>query len=434
MCAGAHRNTLLSSHHFVLENKRDHLMHGIVKAACRNFVLSAVLTGATFFADRAFAQTYKVLYTFGNSAGDGFAAYGALARDTAGNLYGTTPYGGAGGFGTVYRLSRDGTETILYTFRGGDDGANPVGGLKLDQSGNIFGAASNAGNASCNKVGCGVVFEIGPDGTETILHAFVGGTDGAEPDGPITLDNSGNIFGTTLNGGSTLCKGIGCGTVFKISPDGTETVLYAFRGGNSDGEGPVSNLVLDRMGNFYGTTAFGGGLCHKSGCGTVFKLAATGEESILQFFNGENGSYPGSLVAGGNGNLYGSAGGGLKGKKCHGGCGVVFEVAKSGGVSIVHAFSGSEGAYPAGLFVGRSGYIFGTAVEGGSKDEGTIFKLAPDGTETTLYSFAGGALGGFPAGVVADKKENLYGTTMEGGDLQCNSDIGCGLIFELKNK
>jgi len=175
-------------------------------------------------------------------------------------------------------------ETVLYSFRGGpSDGANPLGGLIADSSGNLYGTTTGGGAPGCSffniAFGCGVVFKLSPSGTETVLHTFTGsdgGSDGAIPTAGLIADSSGNLYGTAPLGGGARCYGgFGCGVVFKVSPGGTETVLYSFKGG-SDGGGPRADLIADSSGNLYGTTPAYGALgsgCdpYADGCGTVYK-------------------------------------------------------------------------------------------------------------------------------------------------------------------
>jgi uncharacterized repeat protein (TIGR03803 family) len=191
----------------------------------------------------------------------------------AGNLYGTTISGGASGTGVVFKLSPAGTETVLYDFTGGADGAFPQGGLIRDAAGNLYGTTRSGGDTSaCASQGCGVVFELircrsAPSGYDfRVLYTFTGGADGGNSQAGLVLDAGGNLYGTTAGGGSSACSG-GCGVVFKLSPIGTETVLHSFTGG-ADGGIPAAGLTQDSAGNLYGTTFLGGA----SGNGVVFKL------------------------------------------------------------------------------------------------------------------------------------------------------------------
>jgi len=172
----------------------------------------------------------------------------------------------------------------------GPDGASPGGGLIADSAGNLYGVTESGGT------GCGTVFKLAQDGTETVLYAFKGGSDGCGPTGALVEDASSNVYGTTSSGGGTCSCPVGhpcstiCGTIFRLAADGTETVLYAFKG-ESDGWDPAGGLLLDKHGNLYGTTEAGGSYvaqsCQMYGCGTVFKLASDGKKTILHSFTGD---------------------------------------------------------------------------------------------------------------------------------------------------
>jgi len=220
----------------------------------------------------------KVLYNFTGlySGPDGAAPLGVLVRDGAGNLYGTTSAGGGSkscngsGCGTVFRLDPTGKETILYSFTGGADGANPDAGLVLDQRGNLYGTTPKGGDLSCKTVlgGCGVVFKLDKFGKEIVLHTFTGGRDGAYPFfSGLIRGPGGNLFGTASEGGNLKCNPpSGCGTAFEVDPAGRLTVLHSF--GGAGAASPYAGLTMDRNGNLYGTTYSGG----PSGAGSVFKI------------------------------------------------------------------------------------------------------------------------------------------------------------------
>ena len=186
-----------------------------------------------------------------------------MVADADGNFYGTTYSGGIAGCaqdfgcGTVFKIAPDGSEAIVYKFQGGSDGAAPFSSLILDKMGNLYGTTSAGGGSGCNGGGCGTVFKIAPDGTETILHAFQGGSDGAVPYAAVIADQSGNLFGTTSLGGDPkhFCTGqiSGCGTVFELAPDRTETLLKVFDVRHE--HIPRAGLVADNKGNLYGSTS-----------------------------------------------------------------------------------------------------------------------------------------------------------------------------------
>ncbi len=296
-------------------------------------------------------ETILHAFTGGN---DGEVPVGGLVADGSGSLFGTTLGGGTSFAGTVFRLTPDGTETILYTFQGRSDGSEPASTLLIDGNGDLFGTTEVGGSfngSDCEGEGCGTVFELEPGGKKIPLYAFQGDGDGQFPTGALVADKNGNLYGTTSEGGVDNCPNgsSGCGTVFEIAPDGTETKLYAFQGGTNDGLGPQGGLIADAVGNFYGTTQIGG-VCTFSvtGCGTVFKLAPDGKETLLyKFQGGSDGFEPlGGLIMDRKGNLYGttSAGGG---PKCGGtGCGTVFEVTAKGRERVLYAFQNSRGRHP----------------------------------------------------------------------------------------
>ncbi len=230
-------------------SKRNRASWGVFAA------LWAVLAAAAGGGASA-APVETVLYSFtGSPEGpDGALPDSGLIADSSGNLYGTTVEGGASGQGTVFKLSPGGIETVLHSFTGfPSDGAYPEAGLIADSSGNLYGTTVDGGASGCfgvGGVGCGVVFKLSPGGTLTVLHSFTGGSDGATPVAGLIVDSSGNLYGTTPQGGVGSCTR-GCGVVFKLSPNGTETVLYSFTGG-SDGSGPAGGLITDSSGNLYG--------------------------------------------------------------------------------------------------------------------------------------------------------------------------------------
>jgi uncharacterized repeat protein (TIGR03803 family) len=204
-----------------------------------------------------------LLHSFSGTP-DGEDPEAGLIRDSAGNLYGTTIYGGAaGGFGTVFKLSPSGKLTLLHSFADNPDGANPYAGLAVDSSGNGYGTTKYGGAAG----GFGTVFKIDHTGKFSLLHSFSGNPDGVNPLGPVVVDHQGNVYGTTYFGGE-----LGFGSIFKIDTTGTLTILHSFND-SPDGANPIGGLILDSSGNLYGTTSQGGDLgCGFSGCGTVFEL------------------------------------------------------------------------------------------------------------------------------------------------------------------
>jgi len=373
-----------------------------------------------------------VLYNF-TGGSDGGSPNSRLTSDTAGNFYGTTSSGGLG-YGTVFELSpnsnRGWNETVLYSFTGGEDGANPLSYLIFDSVGNLYGTASGGG-----ANGYGVVFELSPvetSWTETVLHSFAGGADGAEPESGLIMDPAGNLYGTTVWSGS----GAG-GTVFELSPSAsgwTEQVIYAVGSSSGltmdasgnifgltgeivfelspNGNGgwnptaiysfacnrrcprgtyPYGTLVLDQARNLYGTTIYGGA----KNFGTVYRLSpgnGAWTEKVLHSFASlegqpRDGRYPqGGIVLDGYGSIYGATriGGNY-------GDGTVFEIDLFGDSSrerVLWSFSGTDGLFPAGsLILGGGGDLYGTAA-GGLSASGVVFKVTPrtPQTLTTLTS------------------------------------------------
>jgi uncharacterized repeat protein (TIGR03803 family) len=393
------------------------------------------------------APAYIVLYSFAGYPTDGSFPTAGLLRDASGNLYGTTARGGPSGVclnpngcGRVFKLSPTGTETVLHSFTGGADGSQPLAGLVPDAAGNLYGTASQGGTS-----GAGVVFKVTPTGTATVLYSFTGGADGGGPLAGLVRDVAGNLYGTTQYGGSSTACQDGCGTVFELSSTGTETVLHSFVGNPTDGWQPLAGLVRDAAGNLYGTTSQGGtGTCQGGACffpGVVFKLSPSGTETVLyNFKGGADGNFPSAgLIQDPAGNLYGTTTfGGATSASCPNGCGVVFKLSPCGsGFKVLYSFTGgAEGSEPqAGLVRDGAGNLYGTTVSGGASGVGVVFKLTPTGTYKVLHSFTGGADGAYPyGGLVQDGAGNLYGTTKSGGLGDCEISgrcFGCGVVFKL---
>jgi len=284
-----------------------------------------------------------VLYSFSGGT-DGAEPYAGVVMDAAGNLYGSTDFGGnlncneweGFGCGTVFKLNKADDETVLYSFGGAPDGAKPYAGVVMGAAGNLYSTTFNGGNVTCaNTSGCGTVFMLDITGKEKVLYNFSGAPDGANPEAGVVMDAAGNLYGTTFFGGAS-----GDGTVFKLDTAGKETVLYSFSG-TPDGANPVGGLVMDVAGNLYSTTFNGGNVTctNASGCGTVFKLDTTGNETLLYMFSGgADGAYPtGGLVMDAAGNLYGTTfeGGDLSCMFANMGlgCGTVFKLTLPSSIS-----------------------------------------------------------------------------------------------------
>ena len=405
-------------------------------------VVAVLLT----FAPIATAQSkYRVLYSFTGGT-DGGGVWDSVAFDTKGNLYGTTSGGGDFGFGTVFELTPTShgpwTESVLHSFMANDpDGAEPVGNVILDATGNLYGTAPNGGAygrgsafeltpgtsgwslsvlySFCALTNCsdgaapqdglvmdavgnlygtaGVVFELTPGvsaWSESILYTFCSKPsciDGTGPYAGVILDTAGDLYGTTVYGGKPTCLGgNGCGVVYELKPGsgGTwkEAVLHAFDGAPNDSDGS-SLLAFDNSGNLYGTGGGGNHICFgTSPCGTVYKMTRGSngrwQESVIHdFTGGASGNGPGGnegLVIDQAGNLYGTT---LYGGSPTCGCGVVYKLAPGSGgswtYSVLHTFVGSDGAQPTASLILHNGKLYGTTVLGGSGGSGVVFQLTP---------------------------------------------------------
>ena len=368
------------------------------------------LYGPTFEGDAGTGTIYKIahhsggwllspLYLFPGGS-DGAVPYARVTFGPSGALYGTTGFGGEGpcqtyyhtGCGTVFSLQplphppatplTPWNERVLYRFSGSSDGATPYSGdIIFDSTGNIYGTAYSGGSLNCGG-GCGVVYKLTPSGgswTETVLYTFTG-ADGTHPWAGVTMDRSGNLFGTTVSGGA-----YNAGTVFELSPSGSgyvQRVLYSFTGG-SDGGNPYAGLIFDSAGNLYGASASNGA---GSG-GTVFELTPSGggwNFTTLYGFNGASGQFAPGPVA--------------------------------------------------NLIFDSAGSLYGTTHSDGAYHYGTVFKLTHGSggwSYTSFHDFTGGADGGYPrSNIVFDSHGNMYGTAAYGGTGNCGQP-SCGVIFEV---
>jgi len=356
------------------------------------------------FTTQSPAQTFKVLYSFGAPPDAEFPTAGVV-RDNAGNLYGTTIFGGAFGQGSVYRVNASGKETVLYNFTGGTDGGLPFAGLIRDSQGNLYGTTTQGGDLACvAPIGCGTVFKTDSSGNETVLHSFAVGADGEYPYASLYRDGTGNLYGTTVNGGSSA----NYGTVYKVTSSGEETVLYRFTG-KGDGAFPFGALVADSKGRLFGTTTQFG----SSGGGSVFRLNGSGQLVTLGNLQPTTGESPtAGVIRDSAGNLYGTAT--FAGQYS---AGSVFKISPSGKETILYSFTnGSDGGTPyAGVVRDAAGNLYGTAFTGGI-GFGTVFKIDLANHFTVLYTFSGGVDGGNPwGGLTMDAAGNLYGTNSIGG-------------------
>jgi len=360
-------------------------------------LLASPLILLTLLTPCASAQTFSSFYQF-RGAPDGANPNDALIIDGAGNLYGTTtsggdyscdPTNGSGGCGTIFRIDQNGNGTILHAFTDNPDGKEPYSGLLPGRNGTAYGTTYFGGSRYD-----GTVFKVDQTGHATILHNFRSSPDGQNPYlATVVADAAGNLYGTTTNGG-TIPFFCGCGVVFKIAPSGQETILHQFLGGPSDGSFPDAGLVLDSAGNLYGTTFFGGAACpnvgSSGGCGTIFKISPTGQMTILYNFTG-----------------------------------------------------GADGANPAGkLLLDSAGNLYGTAAYGAALCDplkfgcGTIFRFGTSGKLTVLHRFHGAPDGANPfGGLITDPAGNAYGVTNFGGIKSCgDNDLdpgGCGTVYKL---
>lgn len=284
-------------------------------------------------------------------------------------------------------------QITLHDFSSVPDAQEPRAGLIRDPEGNLYGTTQVGGDNDL-----GAVFKVDTGGNETVLYSFSQGTDGGQPFARLVQDKQGNLYGTTVVGGIQSDCGAGCGVVFKVDPSGNETVQYSFTG-QADGASPHAGLVRDAAGNMYGTTVDGGNTANCPnggeggwpGCGVVFKLDTSGHETVLHTFTGTDGANPyAELIRDKDGNLYGAT-----------------------------------------FFGGDLSQCQGNYLDGGC---GVIFKLDAQGKETVLYTFTGGSDGAFPQGpLVRDTYGNLYGTTAYGGNTgNCGGAVaGCGVVFKL---
>lgn len=417
-------------------------------AVLRTSIMTMTAVLVILLSTPALAQNYTVLHTFtGGADGGGVSTLmgPALIGDGEGNLYGTAAGGGDlqcpfnfwPGCGVVFKIDGLGNEQVLYTFTGGTDGGDPSAGLLRDRQGNLYGTTDDYGLG-----GVGVVFKLDQQRHERVLYSFTG-SDGRFPTSNLIADEQGNLYGVTQHGGA-----FGSGTVFTLAPNGNETVLYSFTGG-ADGSGPFAGVIRDNQGNLYGTTVLGG----SSGSGVVFKIDPNGNETVLYTFTGgADGAFPwgGGLIRDESGNLYGAASGGgnLQGICAGFGCGVIFKVDPNGNETVLYTFTGgADGDNPwAPPVRDGDGNLYGTTIAGGDLSTcsgfgcGVVFRLDSSGTETVLHTFSGLADGAVPTGLLLTHGGILYGTTENGGATnstnplcQLNFAPGCGVVFKLSS-
>lgn len=357
---------------------------GLATGKALRLIIGIILLVSGGGAFNASGQTLTTLHIF--AGGDGSAPGGILAQGTNGNIYGITTAGGAHpNWGTVFEVSPSGTFTSLWSFTGGVDGGAPEGGIIRGTDGNLYGT-TQSGGGDPNCPGCGTVFRIISSNVFTNLHSF-GSLDGAAwPSAPLAQGSDGYLYGTTWKGGNTnLNGGTGLGVVFRMSTDGSSTNLHVFNG--NDGFDPNGPLVQSTDGNFYGTTEYGGylNLNFGLGDGTVFRISPTGDFTNLYLFTGDasDGGVPISgLTRCVDGNFYGTTTSGGTGNQ-----GTVFRITPSGTLTTLWSFcsqpSCTDGMLPNGLTQGSDGNFYGTT------RNGSLFRITPDGNLTNLYPVGG---------------------------------------------
>lgn len=316
---------------------------------------------------------------------------------------------------------------VIYTFKGGSDGASPYGVI-LDHR-VLYGTTYLGGDTGCYKhLGCGTAFKLTPDGTKTTLALFgPQRRNGKSPRAPLTRSDDGNFFGTTDFGGKH-----NRGAVFELTPDGTVTIVHSFTWGLDGASPQQAALLADRKGNLYGTDPSGP-------YGAVFKIKADGSETVLHLFGDRaDGAIPyGTLLRDKSGNLFGTASFG--GTNCENisGCGVIFKVASDGTYSVLYSFDYNAYEPWGGLVADDNGNLYGTTSKGGDPNYctntfgcGTVFKFAADGTFSILYAFHDDGDGAFPySGLIRDADGNLYGTT--NGEIMDDTFQLYGSVFEV---
>jgi uncharacterized repeat protein (TIGR03803 family) len=363
------------------------------------------------------AQTFRTLASFDGASGES-PYYASLAQGLNGDLYGTTYTGGTTqhlsyGGGTVFNITPGELLTSLYNFCSQaqcSDGLEPQYGLVLGANGDFYGTTLEGGTGRCS-LGCGTIFKITPQGAFTTVHSFAG-NEGEGPASPLIQATDGKFYGTTAFGGED-----GFGTVFRITPGGLLKTLHSFDG-SGDSAYPYGGLVEATDGNFYGTTY--------DGTGTVYQITPDGKYNMLYSFCQVSGCPDGAnpiapLAQGTDGCLYGTTYGGGPDN-----LGTVFKITPGGALTTLHSFTGRDGAYLASpLIQATDGNFYGTTVAGGTNNDGTIFKITLSGTLTTLHSFDGTDGASPSAPLVQDTNGTLYGTTFTGGA------SGFGTIYSL---
>jgi uncharacterized repeat protein (TIGR03803 family) len=350
---------------------------------------------ALSMAERRTGNGYKIIHTFNGQ--DGAQPRGLVAVD--GTLYGVTSSGGAYGGGTAFSLTAKGLEKVLHSFGTGNDGSAPSGAL-MSFNGILYGVTLHGGTHSS-----GTVFSLTTSGKERVMHSFAGGSDGAYPSGAL-IAHGGKLYGTTVYGGANGCSGPsseGCGTVFSVTPSGDETVVHRFAADGSDGIFPQGTL-LEMAGSMY-STAYQAG---KNQWGTFYRISDAGKLTVLHNFG--PGSSPDAQSPNGgpvtlHGSMYGTAFGGGRY-----GYGAVYAITTGGAEHVLYSFDIKDGMEPSSSLLALDGRLYGTTYSGGSNGDGNIFELTPQGKIHILYTFpASGAIGS-PQSPLITFHGLLYGT------------------------
>ncbi|HEY1975697.1 MAG TPA: choice-of-anchor tandem repeat GloVer-containing protein [Candidatus Baltobacteraceae bacterium] len=410
---------------------------GILLAACSGQAMSLPSIAPNASPHRAANARYRIVHTFDGASGGANPEAGLIVSN--GTFYGTTFNGGAHAGGVVFAVTPSGQERALYSFAGVEDGFNPYTSL-TEVDGTLFGDTTSGGGYPCHfhyyASGCGTIFAVSGTGRERILYRFEGTADGATPQvGLVTL--GGTLYGAAQygGGGKKACGEGGCGTIFSITTSGKERTVFTFSGAN--GSSPLASMIVVN-GLLYGTT-FSGGANNK---GTIFGLAPSGKQRVVYSFKGgKDGAYPWAPLLAQGGSLYGTTltGGGGKGCRQNLGCGTIFKIDASGKETVVHRFGdGSDGGNPQTGLTYVNGAFYGVAARGGNTCKvglgcGTLFKMTPSGTFSVLHRFNGGVSdGSAPQGDLLYWNGLLYGTTLSGGSGGCYGSLGCGTIFSVK--
>ncbi len=371
-------------------------------------VASVVAIVAVLPGDASAQDHFKVLHAFPNPGGVLQVAPLVLATD--GDFYGSTYEGGDADLGTIFKITAGGALTVLHSFTGGTDGASPYAALIQAADGNFYGTTLGGGTSDL-----GTIFKMTPAGTVTVLHQFAGGSDGSFPYSPLVQAPDGNFYGTTAYGGD-----FGRGTTFKTTPTGVVTILNAIQGLPYETH-PFAGLIHATDGNFYGVSSFGGGFGNR---GALFRMAPAGSIVLVHVFSGAwDGEYPyAEVVQGADGNLYGttSSGGPF-------GMGVAFKSTLDGAFTVLHEFTGgADGGQPSGqLRQGPDGNFYGTTASGGASSLGVVYRMTPAGIVTPIHAFAG-ADGSCPCGAVVSAADaSFFGRTYGGGA------FSAGTIFQV---